>query len=379
MTSIDEYIEKSKSMPNMSAGGSAAYIFDDVVLIKYVSENKYGIARDGEEEIFVEVSKKWSNGVKTPLHIAMKRINDGEKNYCYVLQQRAKGRIFNDYCENKVVSDQLAMQKQLTQIPQEHYTKFVSDTVALFNFGLELKPKNMFYDQNEGFTIIDLIDYKPKEFDPNSLPDINYLIATLQGVYNMSSVVSYLKPTKEEQALSSTYRNAIIKKIFVGMEQAIPNFEQYRRWILREMPVDTLTFFALNNVPVGNLALNSEEYAQFNSLKSQLINSCLQELNSGQRQLWDIEVNAIRNGLKAYSLNSAWLYHLDNHRNIAEYSGTFADYDYKRDSSQDLEEMVKNEFYQALIQIPDNELSEAGLSAKNNVLQKFQPNTGTSR
>ncbi|GEM_PF-6741190 len=39
---INEYIEKAKGMPNTSDGGSAAYHFDDVVLVKYETLTKYG-------------------------------------------------------------------------------------------------------------------------------------------------------------------------------------------------------------------------------------------------------------------------------------------------------------------------------------------------
>ena len=87
---IDELIEKSKSMPNISDGGSKAYSFGDYVLVRYDGHNKYGIARDMEEQVMVAVNNKNNIGVHTPKHVAMQRVVDGEMNYCYVLQERAK-------------------------------------------------------------------------------------------------------------------------------------------------------------------------------------------------------------------------------------------------------------------------------------------------
>ena len=48
---IEEYIEKSKYMENKSQGGAPAYLFDDVVLIKYP-----GIRED--EKLIAEMANK---------------------------------------------------------------------------------------------------------------------------------------------------------------------------------------------------------------------------------------------------------------------------------------------------------------------------------
>ena len=44
-------IEKTKTMPNVSVGGSACYDFGDKVLVCYKSPKQYGIARPMEEGI----------------------------------------------------------------------------------------------------------------------------------------------------------------------------------------------------------------------------------------------------------------------------------------------------------------------------------------
>ena len=61
---IDELIEKSKSMPNISDGGSKAYSFGDYVLVRYDGHNKYGIARDMEEQVMVAVNNKNGKFIK---------------------------------------------------------------------------------------------------------------------------------------------------------------------------------------------------------------------------------------------------------------------------------------------------------------------------
>ena len=43
---IDELIEKSKSMPNISDGGSKAYSFGDYVLVRYDGHNTLSLNKD---------------------------------------------------------------------------------------------------------------------------------------------------------------------------------------------------------------------------------------------------------------------------------------------------------------------------------------------
>jgi len=158
--SIDEYIQETANMENTSDGGSPAYHFDDVCLIKYQGSIKYGHARQGAELVARKANEKNAIGVRTPAHLGIKRVIDGEKEICWVLQERAKGKSFSEYCDNQDKKVQLNIQLRLANAPDAHYEKLVSDVCELFNFGLELKPKNMFYNENVqdgGFTIIDLL------------------------------------------------------------------------------------------------------------------------------------------------------------------------------------------------------------------------------
>ena len=162
-------------MENVSDGGSPAYSFGDYVLVKYSMLSQYGLARDNEELIAEEANKKNRAGVKTPLHVAIKRTDDGRENVCWVLQEKAKGVSFVNYAYLKnAPQTQLRLQQELLEALDYHYEKCLQDIAELFHMGLELKPKNIFYDNsrdNGGFTFIDLLNYDPT---PISTKVINF-------------------------------------------------------------------------------------------------------------------------------------------------------------------------------------------------------------
>lgn len=175
MNNIDYYIQKATDMENTSDGGSPAYHFDDVCLIKYISPIKYGQVRKNAEQVAQIANEKNAKGVRTPAHLGIKRVIDSENHICWVLQEKAKGRNFGYYCENRDSKVQLDMQSRLANAPDAHYEKLVSDFCELFNLGLELKSKNMFYDealQDGGFTIIDLLGGTGEPLNPDSLRDV---------------------------------------------------------------------------------------------------------------------------------------------------------------------------------------------------------------
>jgi len=79
---IDEMIKSTATMDNISDGGSACYNFGDVILVKYITLEKYGIARKDEEKIFDIANMKNIQGVNTPKHLMIKReVVDGHDIY----------------------------------------------------------------------------------------------------------------------------------------------------------------------------------------------------------------------------------------------------------------------------------------------------------
>ncbi len=303
---IDKYIETSYTMKNTSDGGSIAYHFDDVVLIKYEYHTEYGIARINEEKIAQAANEKNRQGVYTPAHLAIKREIKNDISICWVLQERAKGKSFNYYCYNKETEKQIAAQQILANAPISHYEKFIKDVIELFNFGLELKPKNLYYDENNGFTIIDLIGLKDKLFDYNSLKDIISLINMTQGIYNCSGISYYDDlATKEEKEISKQLFYKIKQKMLNAIAKNIPNFEQYRRWILRTMSPDFLAYLNDNEKSIEDLTLNNEEEEQFNKMIQEIVDDCLNKIISGKCKAWEISTNEIRIGLNKLEIGRA--------------------------------------------------------------------------
>ena len=189
---IDEFIEKSKTMPNVSEGGSQAYSFGDYILVKYKTMKKYGEARPYEEEISVAVNNKNNLGVNTPKHLAIKRLDENDDNICYVLQEKAPGETLVKYTASKnKPDDQLERQQELIDIPQEHYIKLAKDYGELFHMGLEPQFKNIFYDKDKGFTIIDLLDFDESGINYDNLSDIIYLKNLMECISNVTQIHEY--------------------------------------------------------------------------------------------------------------------------------------------------------------------------------------------
>lgn len=358
---IEKYIEASKSMPNTSDGGSDAYHFDDVVLVKYIGTLKYGGARKDEEQVAVEANKKRAQGVRTPAHLAIKREVDSDIEICWVLEERAKGKSFNSYCYNKEPNVQIEAQRKIANAPISHYEKFISDVCELFNLGLELKPKNMFYDESltdGGFTIIDLLGINGEPFNHDSIKDIIHLETMIQGVYNCSRISSLSKATPEEYATSTELYYQIRQKMFIAMEHVIPNFNQHRCTVLRSMPFEVLNYFNSHGTTVGNLSLDEEEIREFNIKVNQLIDNNIEKVSSGEYNAWQILANEIRIELETSGLNSSWMYHNANSINPNQFDGPYAYYDYKKASSEYLKEIVTKSFlekFYVIAEVSNNE------------------------
>lgn len=148
---IDSAIEQSMNMESISKHMSTkCFDFGDCVLLKYQRNSEYGLARDDAETAMSLVAALSMKGVNTPLYRDIKRINDGETNYCYILQDKAPGKLCSDFNENDI--------DDIINIPQEHYNKLFRDFFILLQNGAGVDPKshNIFYDKEFGFTIIDL-------------------------------------------------------------------------------------------------------------------------------------------------------------------------------------------------------------------------------
>lgn len=378
MKDIDYYIEQAATMKNTSDGGSASYLFDDVVLVKYTNSVQYGEAREKEEEIAVVANEKNAQGVRTPKHLAIKREVVGDTSICWVLQERAKGENFSRYSQaySSDVSQQLERQLCLASAPSIHYEQFISDVCAIFNMGLELKPKNLFYDKNVvdgGFTIIDLLfpNGTPLHFD--SLKEVLDLLSIIQSVCNSSRVSFYNKEATEEQIeVSSRLSYKIMLRMMQAMQKVIPSFEEHRRWILRTFSPDLLEFFSNHDFVVGDLSLTEQEYVQFEKRVQSIVDECLSMICNGEVKYWQVMANEIRISLDVWGMQAAWLYHKDNGRNKEEFED---EYEYFSTCKQDLENLVAQKFHEALLSMASSTdnvyLSEALCDYEKSLKRKY--------
>lgn len=377
MIDINEYIEKTKNMVNSSDGGSKAFIFDDKVLVCYESLTKYGIPRENEEEIMINVNRMNDIGVNTPKHLAMKREIIGEKSYCYVLQERAMGKCYNYYCKSNSPIEQLKKQKEVLDAPDSHFEKYVSDLIKLFHYGLEPKPKNIFYDKEIGFTTIDLLGIEnDKQFNYESLKDILYLFSLTYSILNnrispySKDVSDDLKEVSEEMYYMTRY------KIFNAIKKNIPNFEFFERFVLRSFDEETLEKFREYGLVDDDFLLNQSEEEYFETMLNYIAKDSLEKIRSGKYSLWHIKINEIRISLDGYGLTSSWLYHKDNKRKANEKPDDWDDdeeytlYDYEALCKNDLINMCYDRFINLLLDASKSENNEYIIAAINELDSK---------
>ena len=377
MNNIDEYIKASFKMKNVSDGGSECFDFGNVVLVKYKIPVKYNaIARENEELIAEAANKKRNMGVNTPYHLAIKRVTDEKDNICYVLQEKAKGVSFNIYY--KEPAEQLQVQELLLEASDTVYEKCVSDLCELFNMGLELKGKNIFYDNSKdgaGFTFIDLLGYNTTPLNSDSISDIIRLDKLVSFISNIPRINTYSKTATKEQIEESTILYYKMKqKTFKAMEKVVPNFSRFRRWVLRTYSNDVLDFFEKNGTVVANLTLTDDECREFDNYIEQIINECLEKLAIGKNEFWQIRANEIRISLDMMGLQAAWKYHSANP--INDPSAFDDKWDFERAMKIYLEDIVNKEFNERLESVSETSLNPNILKAREELDEEKEKYSG---
>ena len=345
--SIDDYIEMSKSMKTISDGSSDAYLFDDYVLIKYVEDAFYERdARYGEEAVLKFANELNVNGVNTPAHLAIKRESTPGQNICWVLQERAKGISFINYTTRvNNPTEQLQKQEELLNIPDEHYQKAILDLIQLSIVGIELKPKNIFYSKEKGFTFIDLLYRQYYDDEIN----VHKLFSLIDFIYEYSEIESFSDVASEEEIRTSQNISIkIIIKILNNLEKALPEFAQYKRDILRSKDISELEKISANGYDIGDLRLTEDEQKLFDDNIDKVVNNCMDKIQSGRYELWQIYSNEIRFGLDNMMLSSNWLYHKDNTKHKEEYESLS---EYYLDCQEELENKVIEMFNQQLLNL----------------------------
>ena len=377
MKTIEEYIELSKSMPNTSRAGAASYIFenDNVVLIKYSCPNKYGIARHMEEDVAAAANKKNSEGVSTPKHIAIHRVTEADNNYCYVLQELAKGKCMKDYRDGyNDIKANIAGMKWTSEIPQEHIDKAIRDLMELFNMGLELKSQNFFYDPNSGYTFIDLLGYDEKpEF--KSLLEINVLSRRAQTMLTQYSVSKYNDGvTQEDINEFLNYKADLYNKMLIALESSVPEFSKYRRYVLRTLEPELLNVMRKKGYIKENLTITLEEILEFNRMIAEIIKTNLTRLEQGNTSYGNIMVNEIRIQMTSNGLLKSWKFHPLYSQLVVEGED---EYSIEMAKENVLLNNIYKKFNDKVIELAQTSKSEYVQTAYQSILKKLnKPDTG---
>ena len=161
-----QMIEETKNMINEKSGANGVYLtkvflFDEYAVLK-MQHIDYRMDSDTEDKDLKHLEK----AAKTLLDLQTEGVNvvpilamqsDGGNGY--IVQSRAKGAELYD---NGMMNDKeyvLGRIELLSNAPQEHFNKFISDALSIIDAGvlIDFRGKdNFFYDETIGFQFIDL-------------------------------------------------------------------------------------------------------------------------------------------------------------------------------------------------------------------------------
>ena len=171
-------------------------------------------------------------------------------------------------------------------------------------------------------------------------------------IYCQTGVYSYGEDIDEEiLANSSILSKKIHMKLLINMEKVIPDFNKYKRWLLRCCYKEELRFFKDNGYLNEDLSLTEEEYKLFNEYIENIIKQCFNKLSSGKLKYWQVSANEIRNSLDAMKLPESWRYHKDNPIKDQEFD---SDYDCFLECRRCLEKIVNDRFNELLGSMESN-------------------------
>lgn len=263
---VEWYIGDILHRDNISNSMTNAYSFDDdgVVLVEYHYSREDSIRKIGPI-----VNRLNKLGVSTPQYIGYRVVGD----FCYLLQEKAKGDAYSKYTTNALI-------EEASNIPVEHYAKFIKDflTMSDYGLGLELRPRNFFYDPKEGFSFIDVGLSERRKVANNFFE--------LREEFNHIMWGLSVKPNSElcgDELRKFDLLNAKrISKILLAFEQTFPNFKEESRWYLRELDQNVITCLEDIDYPISNLTLTKEEETQFKEWVLAAVRSEIEDIKIGQ-------------------------------------------------------------------------------------------------
>lgn len=335
MVDINEAIERSKNMENISDGGSECFDFGDVILVRYTALLKYVKdnyrSRENEEVVMEGVNQKIQNGVNTPKHLAMKRTIEEDRDVCYVLQEKCKGINCASMSEYGASYDKMISDLEFVyNIPFEHYKKLISDGCQLYDMGYEKKNKNLFYDEETGFWYIDLLNYhKDNPFDINNpIKVFEALRYRIPNPIQIASTVKYNEVLSEEQKEKrDLLEYSIEAKNLLAIKSIIPDFERYEKFYLFSKS-DGLKRYLMDQGIVSKdlFRFENDDYPIFDELYEIVINQIIDKIVNKGEKFWSIEANDIKNDSNLFCLIQMWALHKNNSINRSDFEDK---YDYE--------------------------------------------------
>lgn len=361
MIEIEKAIELSKSMMNISDGGSKCYDFGDVVLVKYTCPTRYlkngNRSRGKSEKIMEAVNRKNEKGVNTPKHLAVRRVIEGEDDVCYVLQEKCKG--FNCASRYKYgVSFERACSdlEFVLNIPYEHYQKLIFDGCRLFEMGYEAKNKNLFYDSETGFWYIDFLDNEEEyTFDPNDIKKIFEAVRyRVPKPLQMASSLRYDEKLSPEQTERINELEFFIKaKTLLAIKSVLPLFTKFEKFFLLNESSEYKKYLMENGIVQKNLfEIEDVDYDLFNELYEIIMKGLIDKIVNKGKEYWDIEVNEIRCDSELFSLQ---LFFEQSKLNILERDSYEDEFDYSNALSNLYQNMFIDDLVERLKQLEPND------------------------
>lgn len=251
MKNIDYYIKEVKSKDIYGGDEQTkAYPFKDegVILVKK-GEKDF-------EELKKRIKKCKNLGINIPEYYDYKITDESD---CWILEELAPGE------QLAILINNDNGQENVNNIPYEHIEKYINDSYLLHINGIGVEPRrrNIFYNKEKGFTIIDIGIYNNTK-EQDLLEEVAYFFE----MYSNVLLLEFSEDKKGKNIQQKTYLNMI--KAF---ENGHPFFKKYSRWIYR------------NNIGYANalkkigydLSLDNREYNELTSLINKLVNDIVEE------------------------------------------------------------------------------------------------------
>ncbi len=208
-----------------------------------------------------------------------------------------------------MMDERLNQEKIIANAPSAFYEKCIHDLRDTMQEGY--KPRRIVYDfsmENRGFLFNNTNYAIPVNVDSlKGVMQLRKIIGTLYG-----KGIPTTGMTEEMKQEEQEYRNQTMYKTFTAMEKVIPNFEKYRRWVLRTYNPEELTYLSQHGVQIGDLTLNNNEQEEFANIVNTIVDNSIEKIDSGNFKYGQITAYEIPLAIRDWSLASAWTYHPAN-------------------------------------------------------------------